>query len=226
MLIKQILRETTQEDSEIHDIAELVTQYLHTNYGKIVKNLDEPIGIMGELINYSAREPAIQELLNAQLDFETRPGYKGGAYGKRLITISADEFQNNPDWDDIETSIAHEARHILDTIKSKSVNPRGYNKRSRDTSDEHSAYQSTPAEINARTEEAQQALAKAIKRYVESERDVPTTEQIIPIIKQVLDNHNIARYFPRGTDDKDYRRIVNRLLTLADFSAQKYYDQL
>lgn len=226
MLIKQILRETAQEDSEIHDIAELVTRYLHTNYGKIAPELPADLGTIGELINYEAQEPAVKELLKTRLGFETRKGYKGGAYGKRLITISADEFKNNPDWDDIETSLAHEARHILDTIKSDSVNPKNYNKKSRDTSDEHSAYQSTPAEINARVEEAQQELAKAIKRYVESEQDVPETDQIYPIIKQVLDKRNVSKYFPDGTADKSYRRIVNRLLQLAQFSANKYFDQL
>lgn len=230
MLIEDIIRETPEEDHDLYEIGDILAKFLQKYHSQIAKNPPQELGLIGTLIDFPTDDPVVTELLKVKLGFQDLPkGSHGGAYGRRLVTLNRDEFINAKtpqDFDELGVSIAHELRHILDTIKSNSINPKGYNTKARDSSTPGAAYQSTKAEINARTEEAQVELARAIKRYVQQEQEAPTPQQIQPIIKNLLNNAQIAQYFPNGLQDQGYRRIVNRLLQFADYAGERYVNDL
>lgn len=230
MLIEDIVRETPEEDHDLYEIGDILANFLEQYYGQIAKNPPAELGTIGTLIDFPTDDPTMLELLKAKLGFQDMPkGEHGGAYGKRLVALNKDEFLNlktPADFQELGVSIAHELRHILDTIKSKSVNPKNYNTRARDSSTPGAAYQSTKAELNARAEEAQVELARSIKKYVQQEQSAPTPQQLEGVIKNVLANAQVAQYFPQGLQDKGYRRLVNRLLQFGDYAGEKYVNDL
>lgn len=231
MLIKHIIiNETAAEDHEIYEISEILVEFLKKHQANIVKNPPAELGTLGNLIEFPTDDPTMLELLKVKVGFEDLPaGRHGAAYGKRLVSINRDEFANmgSPqDFAELVISVAHELRHTLDTIKSKSINPQGYNKKSKDSSSPGAAYQSTKAEINARAQEAQVKIARAIKKYVDEEGESPTAQQMESVIKSALINAQISQYFPEGVRDREYRRLVNRLLQFADYAGEKYVNEL
>lgn len=231
MLIKHIIiNETAAEDHEIYEISEILVEFLKKHQADIVKNPPAELGTLGNLIEFPTDDPTMLELLKVKVGFEDLPaGRHGAAYGKRLVSINRDEFANmsSPqDFAELVISVAHELRHTLDTIKSKSINPQGYNKKSKDSSSPGAAYQSTKAEINARAQEAQVEIARAIKKYVDEEGESPTAQQMESVIKSALINAQISQYFPEGVRDREYRRLVNRLLQFADYAGEKYVNEL
>jgi hypothetical protein len=230
MLIEHIIYETPEEDHDLYEIGDILADFLKQYHSQIAKNPPKELGTIGTLINFPTDDPIMLELLKAKVGFQDMPpGNHGAAYGKRLIALNQDEFVNmksSADFEELGVSIAHELRHTLDTIKSRSINPQGYNKTARDTSTPGAAYQSTRAELNARTEEAQVALARTIKKYVQAEQEAPTAQQLEGVIKTALANAQVAEYFPQGLQDRGYRRLVNRLLQFGDYAGQKYVNEL
>jgi hypothetical protein len=230
MLIEDIIRETPEEDHDLYELGDILANFLQQYHGQIAKNPPKELGTIGTLIDFPTDDPTMLEVLKVKLGFQDLPvGSHGGAYGKRLVTLNRDEFINaktTEEFQELGVSIAHELRHILDTIKSNSINPKGYNTKAQDTSTPGAAYQSTKAEINARTQEAQVELARAIKKYVQQEQSAPTPQQMQGVIKNVLANAQVAQYFPKGLQDPSYRRLVNRLLQFSDYAGAKYVNEL
>jgi hypothetical protein len=230
MLIEQIIRETPEEDHDLYELGDILARFLQQYHGQIAKNPPAELGTMGTLVDFPTDDPVMLEVLKVKLGFEDLPaGNHGQAYGKRLVALNRDEFvsASTPEqFDELGVSIAHELRHILDTIKSNSINPKGYNTRGKDTSTPGAAYQSTGAEINARTQDAQVELARVIKKYVQAEQEAPTAQQLEGAVQTALANAEVAQYFPQGLQDRAYRRLVNRLLQFGDYAGSKYVNEL
>lgn len=230
MLIEDIICETTEEDHDLYEIGDILARFLQQYHGQIAQNPPKEFGTIGTLIDFPTDDPVMLELLKVRLGFEDLPaGSHGAAYGRRLVTLNRDEFVRAKipaEFDELGVSIAHELRHVLDTIKSNSINPKGYNTRPRDSATAGAAYQSTPAEINARTQEAQVALARVIKQYVQQEQTAPTAQQLQGAVKTALANADVTQYFSKGLQDPAYRRLVNRLLQFGDYAGEKYVNEL
>ena len=230
MLVEDIIRETPEEDHDLYELGDILANFLQKYHSQIAKNPPKELGTIGTLVDFPTDDPTMLELLRVKLGFQDLPpGSHGGAYGRRLVTLNRDEYINAAtaeDFQELGVSLAHEFRHILDTIKSNSINPQGYNTQGRDTSTPGAAYQSTGAELNARTQEAQVAVARAIKRYVQQEQAAPDVQQIQSVIKTALANAQVAQYFPKGLQDPAYRRIVNRLLQFSSYATDRLVNEL
>lgn len=230
MLIEDIIRETPEEDHDLYELGDILANFLKQYHSQIAQNPPKELGTIGTLIDFPTDDPIMLELLKVKLGFEDLPpGNHGQAYGRRLVALNRDEFiaaKTPAEFEELGVSIAHELRHILDTIKSRGINPRGYNTKARDSSTPGAAYQSTQAEINARTQEAQVELARAIRRYVQDQQAAPTAQQMQSVIKTALANAQVAQYFPQGLQDPAYRRLVNRLLQFSDYAGEKYVNEL
>jgi hypothetical protein len=68
---------------------------------------------------------------------------------------------------------------------------------------------SKPLEINARAIQAQQQLKSL---YPDGIRDIDTTE-LKNQIDEILDEFLVTKYLPKGQNSREYKRIVNRIIS-------------
>lgn len=118
----------------------------------------------------------------------------------------------------LASALIHELRHALDYIKSsgkiyygqhKGEETRGKHFAPKFVDTERDSYESTPAEINARVEQAMYA----IKRWYDFKHGTISRQELLNHIDSQLLHYSIDQYFPDGVKDKEYRRIINRILS-------------
>ena len=87
-----------------------------------------------------------------------------------------------------------------------------YDSFSLDKSSEYAAYQSTKLEIHGRF---QQAVALIDKFKTNNNISKLNSSQLLKLANRVLELTDIKRYFPKGTNNKIYKRLVSRLVNYA-----------
>ena len=211
MKINDLLMETVQDDQAISTIATEITDYIKDNYEEFELN-SESIPI-SDLIDFDPADDSIEKLLAIKIEF----GYIGannavGVYKHSTKTIKINsEFLDMELWDSIETNIVHELRHALDDIKSKGklykskYLPRYRSARNSDD------INSAPSEINARLQQAQHRMKGKIKKLSR----IPTSSELTKIIFKCLKRFDLLDYFPEGTADPAFKRILARMYRYA-----------
>lgn len=211
MKINDLLMETVQDDQAISTIATDVTEYVKDNHEDFELN-SEAIPI-SELIDFDTSDDSIEELLAIKIEFgHIGSNNASGVYKHSTKTIKINsEFLDMELWDSIETNIVHELRHALDDIKSKGkifkskYRPRYRSARNSDD------INSAPSEINARLQQAQHRMKIKIKKLSK----IPTSSELTKIIFKCLKRFDLLDYFPEGTADPAFKRILARMYRYA-----------
>lgn len=216
MKINDLLMETVQDDQAISTIATEITDYIKDNSEDFELN-SKAIPI-SELIDFDPTDDSIEKLLAIKIEFghiefgHIGPNNAFGVYKHATKTIKINsEFLDMQLWDSIETNIVHELRHALDDIKSKGKLYKSKHlpryRSARNSDDINSA----PAEINARLQQAQHRMKGKIKRL----SGIPTSSELTKIIFKCLKRYDLLDYFPEGTADPAFKRIVGRMYRYA-----------
>jgi hypothetical protein len=217
MRLDEILLETTDESIMLSDISSKIIDYIIQN------DIHGNIGQIGNLVNDKSVPTDLQKV-SLFVKPEKTYGAGFGIYGHDYETANPEIYINDIMFSkypvfEIKRVLEHELRHALDFIKSKSKDTyptknkkqkrSNYLKKSKDYTDAHSMYQSSKSEINARSQEAMNSL----KNFIEEHSiETITTNQLARLVNRSLEVNDIAKYYSNGTQDKEYRRLFNRVL--------------
>lgn len=131
----------------------------------------------------------------------------------RLIVFNKDLLDTNR----MKTTITHELRHVLDSVKSNFYpgDAKTYftpKKKEHRKNDPYSAvqYMAQPAEINARFVEILDILSKRIPQWYNKLPSEQIKHQLSTDFKNLLNKYEIADLFPEKTKSPDYKRLYKR----------------
>jgi hypothetical protein len=208
MRIADLLTETVQDDRAITHIAAQLTQ--HAKHSPEDFETSSPIS---DLIDIDITDPAIEKLMSIKVEFgHTGSISTGGIYKHPSNTIKINsEFLSMQLWDRIETNLVHELRHALDDIKSAGKLYRGKYLPQYRTATDSTDTNSAPSEINARLSQAQHLMMNRIKQLP----DTPDSAQLNRLIFDCLKQFDLVGYFPDGTADPAFKRLVSRMYQIA-----------
>ena len=235
----QELFETTEEDRALISLSSAIykklIQYIDTDndsieLGKVADLVDTPLQALNNIsIDIQGGDVFLRRLHD--IPPEDVIGDKADKTAVAFWDEDTDTAVFNRDYlgtERIKTTITHELRHALDSVKSNKFpgDAKGYftpkkkehrtlyydNKGKLDKNDARNLipYRAQPAEINARFTEVLHALSDfAAKRY-ETVAPHLLKKQLMQDFKRLLNKFNIAYLFPEKTESKDYKRLLKR----------------
>lgn len=208
MKITDLLTETVQDDRAISAIAVQITQQVKDDSDSF-----ESAVPVSELVDIDTTDPVMQQLARIKIEF----GYTGSAstggiykHTSKTIKINSD-FLDMQLWDQIETNLVHELRHALDDIKSSGKLYRGQYLPQYRSSNSSGDSNSAPSEINARLLQAQHLMMDRIQQLPGTAGSAELNRIIFDCLKQF----NLVDYFPAGTADPAFKRLVSRMYQIA-----------
>ncbi len=235
----QELFETTDEDRAIISLSSAVYKKLTQHIGTDKDSIE--IGKIGDLF-----DTPIVALNNVSLEIQG-----GDIFIRRLHAIPPEDVigdkskdsavafwdedtdtavfnRNYLDTERIKTTITHELRHALDSVKSNKFpgdalryfTPKKkehrtfyYNKKGEvDKKDVRNLipYRAQPVEINARFAEVLHTLSDFVVKRYNTVAPHLLKRQLIQDFKRLLNLYHIAYLFPEKTQSTDYKRLLKR----------------
>lgn len=241
----QELFETTEEDRALISLSSAiygkVKEYINTDIdyddedeelialGRIGELFDTPIGGLDKIgIEIQGGEPFIRRLGSvASTDIVKLGNSNALAFWEedtKTIVLNQDFL----DSDRMRTTVTHELRHALDTVKSNSYpgdakryftpKKKEHRKTYPDETDPRNQipYRAQPAEINARFSEVLDVLATAIIPRSLKLDTVDIRAKVMNDLRHLLVKYHVAELFPERTQSKDYKRLIKRAVDFVD----------
>lgn len=234
----QELFETTVDDREISKLSTQIYNFLSTNFGGITPGEDEIIhcGTVGEICNLPPQNAlsdipiellSDESLKDGSKDLDSQRSTVGAWQMDRNAIVFNQNFMGS---NKLKTTIAHELRHALDDKKSAGranssagyTTPRKKEHRVPKDDQDNTPYLAEPAEINARVMEVQHQLAGFIPRIYQKFEPNQIKSKITQYIKRLLEEYRIAELFPEGTESKQYKQLIKRIMS---FTQEEMRDQ-
>ena len=241
----QELFETTEEDRALISLSSAIYNRLqsytdsHSNsihVGKIQDMFDTPIIALNNIsIDIQAGDTFLRRLHDIPPSDVVSDKNKDTAVAfwdedTDTVVINRDYLATNR----IKTTITHELRHALDSVKSNKF-PGDANRYFTPKKKEHRAhyytadgsidkndarnltpYRAQPAEINARFTEVLHALSDFVKLRKTTVAPHLLHPQLVQDFKALLNKFHIAYLFPEKAQSKDYKRLIKRGMDFID----------
>lgn len=253
--VHTIITETTEEDQAIVRVAVKLNSWLDKNRAYAIDRYRYPRDIEKKGKAKIRVIGKIKDLIKLDGDLETvfgevkvglrrfkNVGVKGRYYYKvdtmtHIIALHPD-YIGEPGY---HSTIAHELRHALDSIKSQGIattsfrytTPRDKTLWSNPDSKEFD--RGMPIEINARIIQAQDMWANWVVSVLEKYSTKPDTltrakrkgiasfnrALVLKELDRILNGYRIKEYFKN--DQRGYQRLINRMLAYANSTITEWY---